>query len=490
MAESATLEATGPVVSVIIPVRDGARFIDDALASVAAQRGAPPLEVIVVDDGSTDASVDRAQRHAGVTVLRQDHRGPAAARNLGIARARGSHLAFLDADDRWTTDKLARQLDHLATHPACDVVLGLQHLVLDGPAELPPWVTEPSAWMPFAARDRHRGQIPLTSLVVARDVFARIGPFDETMRLAEDLDWVLRALDAGLGVETLDTIVLERRLHAGNASNAVDEMQRGVLTALSRRAARHRARSTGSAPTMAAPGPPTVAVVIACRDHGDLLGEAIRSVQAQSRPVDELIVVDDGSADDTFTIAGTAAPEARVVRQPPAGSSAARNLGAALATSSHLLFLDADDRLTPDAIRALVAALSSPRPAVDGTAPPATVVPDAALGRTREFVDGDGDRLRPPQDASLARLLGAMLFPTSVFRDLGGLDRDLPRGEAIDLQHRAAHVGLSIRATDEVVLERRLHGANGGLADPAAGSDYLAVIRRAVTRSRAAREPG
>ena len=474
---------TPVLVSVVVPVHNGARFIDDALDSVEDQVGAPPLEVIVVDDGSDDGTADRVERRGDrVTVLRQDQRGPAAARNTGIARAHGTHVAFLDADDRWTPDKVGLQLAHLDADPSIDVVLGRQRFVLDGIDELPAWVTAPSPWMPFALRDQPRAQVPLSTMLARREAFEQIGPFDEELRHAEDLDWVIRAIDAGLTVEPLGDVVLERRVHADNASTDEHAMQQGVLAALGRRARRRRPSGPPSDPA----GSTTVAVVIASRDHGPLITEAIASVHAQSRPVDELIVIDDGSQDDTTAIVRMAAPSARVVRQPPSGASSARNLGASMARSSHVLFLDADDRLAPLAIEQLVATLQdaaaqdgSPDRAADATA-------RAALGRTTEFVDGEDARLRAPQDDAVVRLLGAMLLPTSLFRAIGGLDESLPRGEAIDLQHRASHAGMRILVTDAVVLERRLHGANGGLTELDGSTDYLAVARRAVLRSRAA----
>src|SRR3954451_20640475 len=100
-------------VSVIVPVYNGAAFLADALVSILSQ-SLRPQQIIVVDDGSTDGSSDVAhQFEKYVTLLQQPNLGASAARNRGVKRASGSHIAFLDADDVWVPDCLATQLECL-----------------------------------------------------------------------------------------------------------------------------------------------------------------------------------------------------------------------------------------------------------------------------------------------------------------------------------------------------------------------------------------
>src|SRR5271168_2771000 len=113
---SAVAEAAAqPLVSVVVPVFAGERFVGDALDSVAVQTY-PHVETIVVDDGSPDRSVEVASSRSGVRVLRERHRGVAAARNAGLAAARGELVAFLDQDDLWRPSKLALQVALLSEH--------------------------------------------------------------------------------------------------------------------------------------------------------------------------------------------------------------------------------------------------------------------------------------------------------------------------------------------------------------------------------------
>ena len=114
--------ADHPTVSVVIPVYNGAPFLASAVASVRAQSVAV-AEIVVVDDGSTDATAEVA-KGLGVSYLCQANQGPGAARNRGVTVATGEWIAFLDADDVWVGEKLARQLEYLAGHPEVVLVSG------------------------------------------------------------------------------------------------------------------------------------------------------------------------------------------------------------------------------------------------------------------------------------------------------------------------------------------------------------------------------
>src|SRR5438876_3166815 len=112
-------------VSVIIPVRDGARYIVSAIESVLEQTE-PPAELLVIDDGSKDETADIVSQffNRGVRLIQQPPGGAAAARNAGVKLARQQLLAFLDADDLWTSTKLEQQCAELQSDPALDMVFG------------------------------------------------------------------------------------------------------------------------------------------------------------------------------------------------------------------------------------------------------------------------------------------------------------------------------------------------------------------------------
>jgi glycosyltransferase involved in cell wall biosynthesis len=214
------VKTPGPI-SVVIAVRDGARFLGEAIESVLRQTPAP-REVLVVDDGSTDATAEVARGFgAPVRCLERPALGVAAALNHGVQTARGDLLAFIDADDLWSDDKLALQTAALRTRPELDVVFG--HLVNfrgEGVRELP-----------IAGVSRG-------TMLVRRDAFDRVGAFAD-WRPGEFVDWYARAVDAGLQTLMLPDVVLLRRVHDGNMGvrlrDARTEYARVLKTVLDRR---------------------------------------------------------------------------------------------------------------------------------------------------------------------------------------------------------------------------------------------------------------
>lgn len=226
-------------VAVVIPVHDGEAFLAETLASVAAQT-LPAAEVIVVDDGSTDRSAAVA-RAAGARVLQQANAGPGAARNRGAAASTSELIAFLDADDLFEPDKLARQVAALASAPdaagACS-----DALVLGGPRD----GTRRNAGrrLPPVLRLRdllHANPVIASSVVLRRSAFAAAGGFDEDPVLiaTEDYDLWLRVLDApGAHLLYVDAPLVRYRVHGAGLS-AGDRFVAGIDRVMAKLAAGH-----------------------------------------------------------------------------------------------------------------------------------------------------------------------------------------------------------------------------------------------------------
>jgi glycosyltransferase involved in cell wall biosynthesis len=195
-------------VSVIVPVFNGERFLVEAIESVLAQ-SAPALEVIVVDDGSSDASATIAGSFGGIVrCIRQENSGPASARNRGVESARGTHLAFLDADDVWMPEKLRLQVARLTANAGLDGVFGLiDHF----------YEPEVRERLQVRAPPAAPGLVPGT-LMIKREAFLDAGPFWEGAHTGEFIDWYGRATDRGLQFETIPHVVLNRRIHSDNTS--------------------------------------------------------------------------------------------------------------------------------------------------------------------------------------------------------------------------------------------------------------------------------
>jgi glycosyltransferase involved in cell wall biosynthesis len=194
-------------ISCIVPVYNGARFLAAALESILAQT-LRPTEIIVVDDGSTDATpeVGRAySRH--VFYVRQPNAGPASARNLGVGLATGDFLSFLNADDLWHSDKLARQMHALEANPEAGFCITyLQNFRVDELAHEPEQTHTHHFAKPMP------GNV-CQCLLARRSAFDAVGRFDETKHGGEDREWFMRAMRAGIAKETLTDTLVYRRIH-------------------------------------------------------------------------------------------------------------------------------------------------------------------------------------------------------------------------------------------------------------------------------------
>ena len=218
-------------ISVVMPVYNTVRFVRDAIESVLAQEATGhPIQLIVVDDGSTDGSQAAVRTFgAAVELFEHKHAGIGAARNRGIAVASGELLAFLDADDLWAPGKLRAQIEFGRRNPAFDMVAGRVENFRD---------TEDGKRLRVG--DVAPGYLP-GAMLFRRETFERVGPFNETLRAGEFIDWYARATELGLSTHMLDEIVLHRRLHDANTARTSGNANQDVPSVLRAALARRRA---------------------------------------------------------------------------------------------------------------------------------------------------------------------------------------------------------------------------------------------------------
>jgi glycosyltransferase involved in cell wall biosynthesis len=215
-----------PLISVIIPVHNGSRHIRDTLACILAQTYSN-LEIIVVDDGSTDdtAALVTADYRDRVQLVRQPQTGHHTARNTGVRAATGSFLSFIDHDDLWPIDKTMLQWETFNAQPELDIVFGhLQNFFDDElGAEERARIVSPT----YPLAGLHPG-----TMLVRRASFERVGMFSEAEEMGDFLDWYGRALLLGLHIHMLPQVVMRRRLHTTNFSRTKKHLQRQYLVKL------------------------------------------------------------------------------------------------------------------------------------------------------------------------------------------------------------------------------------------------------------------
>lgn len=198
-----------PLVSVIIPVYNCDRYLAQAIESVLNQTY-QPLEIIVIDDGSTDNSAEVAKHFdSSVRYYYQTQSGAATARNYGTELAKGNFFAFLDADDFWVKDKLTLQMQVFASEPDIDMVFG--HIQQFHSPELDESVKNKIHCTPELMAGYHPG-----TLLIKREAFLRVGQFETHLQMGEFISWYGRATDLELRAKMLPDLLMWRRLHETN----------------------------------------------------------------------------------------------------------------------------------------------------------------------------------------------------------------------------------------------------------------------------------
>ena len=534
---------SAPLVSVVIPAYNAAAFLREAIESVLAQTYRP-LEVIVVDDGSTDDTAAIAESFGPpVRCIRQANARQAAARNRGIREAAGEWLAFLDADDTWDKEKLAKQVARLQRDPSLGLVYSS---VLEVDAS-----GRPGAYRPARLRGRAWREVLLglpsggvcgSTFVVPRRVLDVVGLFDESLAPCEDTDLLWRVARA-FPIDFVDEPLVRYRVHGGNDHWNVPKMARAwtslyekalAVPAVKAEGRIFRARCRGRlfymlagdyarggrwgptigytlraalawppvaarilaglagrrAPTEASVGmvlprpdaeAPLVSVVMPAYNAAPFLRAAIESVLAQTFRSFELIVVDDGSTDETAAIARSFGARLRYIRQENARQAAARNRGVRESRGAFIAFLDADDLWREDKLAKQVARLQS----------------DPTLGlvySSMTEIDLAGARLeeRPARlrghvmrDVLLGRGAGGgglgstALVRREVFEAVGEFDSDLPPCEDTDFFWRVAS-RYAVDFVDEPLVSYRQHSGNAHVNVDRMAQAWIALYDKAL----------
>jgi len=454
-------------ISVLIVSYNYGRFLPQCIESVLAQTWSGDLEIVLVDDGSSDGTAELLRGFPMVRYVFQNHSGVAAARNRAFKEATGDYIAFLDADDLWKKEKLALQLKYLQEHPGCEIVFsGYENFLENGVSPDEKWVKHEVL---FAAGNKTL----LTTALFSRSVMLRCGNFDEGFRYGEDTEWTSRLGYLGLHSGFLEDKLLMRRLHGQNLTNhdeagPSEESMAKAFQIIRRNLQLQKER--GSAEE-------GISVLIPAYQAEGYIEECIRSVQSQQAQLQglplEIIVADDGSEDNTAAVAAESG--AQVLRLVHRGSAAAKNAALMKAKYEYIFFLDADDRAGSTALSDLLQAIRGEKGRM------------AVFAKARDFsekTDGSGNRCEHYSSRIYSGCLpGCSLIRKQAFQKVGPFNEELKTGETVDWLDRFRESGLPYSDLDCVTLERRIHPASTGAVNREQEQrDYARIIREHLKR--------
>ena len=203
-----------PLVSVIIAVYNGEKYLSEAIESVLAQSyiesASTRIELIIIDDGSRDQTALIAEKYSSkIRYVYQPNQGQPTAINLGISLANGEYIAFLDADDLYLPDKIALQVELLRDEPQIDAVYGhvQQFISPELPLEIRgKWRCPPEIAPGFLAG----------AGLFRRELFERVGVFAAQRNIGSFIDWYMRATEKGVKNKLIENLVMRRRIHGNN----------------------------------------------------------------------------------------------------------------------------------------------------------------------------------------------------------------------------------------------------------------------------------
>lgn len=217
---------TRPLVSIIIPTRNSARYLAETLDSVRAQTFTD-YEIVIIDAASTDATLEIAGKYEKIRALRQESAGLGGGWNEGIHAAQGELVAFLDSDDLWAPRKLELQAATLGSHPELELVASRTRYFLTEGETLPPAFNRPGL-----LKTDHAGYFP-GSLLIRKSLFDLVGKFNANLAVATDVDWFARIKDMRIPAHTLPDTLLFKRLHPANLSHGALSKQVWAIELLS-----------------------------------------------------------------------------------------------------------------------------------------------------------------------------------------------------------------------------------------------------------------
>lgn len=456
------MTAKKPKVSVIMCVRNGEAYLEEALRSVRDQDCAS-LEIVFIDDGSTDGTARIAKAYgAGLRYYFQPQAGPSASRNRGLELANGEYVTFLDGDDVWAAAWIQEALQLFSERPEAMIVMG--HIEL--------FRSTGTFAYPFTG-------FYLGSALIRKELFQILGLFDTTRRMNEDFDWFLRARERGVHFVFTERTALYYRRHEKNYSRSDPSFNFSFLEVLKLSLDRRRPSSGDKAVSLGPLRPPAVSVILPVKNGERFLARAIQSVFSQSVKPFEVIVVNSHSTDRTEEIARSFKGVVLINQEDSEGLPGALNLGLKISKGDFVAFLDHDDRWAEGKLKVQLDAFKE--------------APDllCCLGRVRYQLE-EGSRVPPGFKKELldgdwpARLAGALLARREAFERVGVFDTRHKIACDVDWFIRAEEMKIKTMFAPEVLLYKSVHGSNLSNDAGKNNQELMRILRESVERRKKA----
>ena len=204
-----------PLISILIPTYNNAKYIKQAIESVYAQNY-DNMEIIVVDDGSTDNTKEIVEQYKDIKYFYTEHKGIPFVRNLALEKSKGEYIAFLDSDDYWLSEKLNIQIQYFKEHPDCEIVFTKYKNFFE---------EEKIKIDKRAIREKELEAVEykiLPTALIKKTLFEKYGVFDENFQTGEDTELIYRMGKRGVSFDCcIDKVLYMRRLHGNNITLTV-----------------------------------------------------------------------------------------------------------------------------------------------------------------------------------------------------------------------------------------------------------------------------
>lgn len=478
------------MISVLMPAYNVEKFVEFAIQSVLDQEVPMPLEIIIVDDGSTDSTAPKILKMSEgdhrIRLIQTENAGVSAARNRAFSEVNSEtrYIAYLDTDDGFPPGRLARDLKLFADDPTLDVVYGRQGIIYSEHSNL-------ARNLPPSLPNVRGPSINVATF--RREIIEENNGFDLSFTHGEDLDFLFRLFERDPNVKILDEISLYYRQRDGSACGDKTKLEKGVRRAQDFHDQRLEADpsllpldelfemnnfGTKSMAKVFAQYSrnefPKYSVVVPAYNAEKFLAETISSIRKQTHPPAQIIVVNDGSTDNTSRILKTLGSDIEVLEQPNLGAAMATNTGIRAARNEYIAFLDADDLWEPEKIAKQFFLLISQ--------------PSLGMVFCRMTSFNHDESPLAVDDTLSGWGRSTMLVKREVF-DQVGLVSDFKKhaGEMIDWVARAKEAKVGYQLIEAPLVKRRVHRNSMTAQNPKLQEDYLEVVKEAIRRRRIAR---